>query len=273
MPLTKKRGLYESGRISYISVDSISPNPSQPRKQFDGDGIAELAGSIRRYGILQPLTIQRREGGFYLISGERRLRAAKLAGLSKVPCIILDVNDSESSVLALVENLHRRDLDFVEEAEGLSRLITDFGLSQEEAAAKVGKSQSAVANKLRILKLPREILTAILEAGLTERHARALLRIDDNDIRLLVLEQAIHCNLSVARTEELIDQILKGENPDTSKKRTPPVFVLKDVRLFLNTVSRGMWMMKQSGIDAEYGKDETDTHITLTIKIPKEKTG
>lgn len=270
MLLSKKRGIFETCHIVFVPVEDIKPNPSQPRKQFDREAIAELATSIKRYGILQPLSVRRKNKEYELVSGERRLRAAKLAGLTQVPCIVLGISDTDSSVLALVENLHRRDLDFIEEAEGLGRLIQEFGMSQEEAARKVGKSQSAVANKLRILKLPGEILYIIRQEGLTERHARALLRLKTDSDRVAVLKEIIDRGLNVARTEEYIEEFLnKKEEPQVETKPSRPMYVLKDVRLFLNTVAKGMDMMKQSGIYAECGKSETGTDIILTIRIPK----
>ena len=150
--MRRGRGLLESGRILYLPVGQIHPNPSQPRKIFDADGLQELAGSIRTYGILQPLTVRRRNGEYELVAGERRLRAAKIAGMTEVPCILLTVDEEQSGMVALVENLQRRDLDYIEEAQGLARLMRQYGLNQEQAAARVGKSQSAVANKLRLLR-------------------------------------------------------------------------------------------------------------------------
>lgn len=265
-----KRGLYRSNHITYLSPEEITPNPSQPRQQFDAKSLMELADSISRYGILQPLTVHRGIVGYELISGERRLRAAKLAGLEKVPCILLNVDKSQSAVLALVENLHRSDLDFIEEAEGISRLVRLYGLSQEEVARKLGKSQSAVANKLRILKLPAGMLYSIREAGLTERHARALLRLPDDEERATALEKIIEEGMNVARCDDYIDHLLDGDDLPPPIPRSPrPLFIVKDVRLFLNTVSRAMVMMKQSGIDAKCGRDETDEDIILTIRIPK----
>ena len=153
MPLLRRKGLYETGRVIYLHPDVLHPNPNQPRKRFSPDGLEELAASIREHGVLQPLTVRKVDGSFELVSGERRLRAARMAGLSEVPCIVIDVDGVCSSLLALVENLQRRDLDFLEEAMALDRLIHTYDLSQEEAARRIGKSQSAVANKLRLLKL------------------------------------------------------------------------------------------------------------------------
>jgi ParB family transcriptional regulator, chromosome partitioning protein len=247
MQLMKKRGLYEAGKIVYVAVGDIEPNPDQPRKNFEPEALRELAASIARYGILQPLSVRRRRGGggFELVSGERRLRAAKLVGLRDVPCIVLDVDAQESSILALVENLQRKDLDFIEEAEGLNRLVTQHNYKQEEVARLVGLSQSAVSNKLRLLKLPASLLAMMREVGLTERHARALLRLEDEEEQAAVLEQVIKKNLNVAGTEALIDAWLekKGQTQPESHQKT--LYILKDVRLFLNTLTRGMSMMQQ----------------------------
>jgi len=268
MQLMKKRGLYEASRIVYLQTADILPNPQQPRKTFEPNAMRELAGSIKRYGILQPLSVRRRGGGYELVSGERRLRAAKLVGLKEVPCIILDVDSQESSILALVENLQRKDLDFIEEAEGLHRLVSIHGYRQEEVARMVGLSQSAVSNKLRILKLSPELLLMIRDTGLTERHARALLRLEEEQDRVEVFEEIIKKNLNVSNTEAFIDAYIqkKGRKKDVPQK---PVYVLKDVRLFLNTVTRGMSLMQQSGIAAHIGRDENEREIILTIKIPK----
>ena len=279
--MVKKYGLYQTDQISFLSVCDIVPNPAQPRKTFEAAALRELADSITRYGVLQPLTVRFHKRKYELVAGERRLRAARMAGLAKVPCIVLDVDMEDSSLIALVENLQRRDLNYIEEAEGLSQLIQAFDMSQEEAARRVGKSQSAVANKLRILKLPREMLDRIKEAGLTERHARALLRLGSNQERYEVLDYIIQHDLTVAKAEDYIDEYLSGffaPAEDTPAEQIlpkiippKPMFVIKDVRLFLNAVNRGMDMMKQSGINACIQQDETETNTVITIKIPKAK--
>ncbi|MCI5564001.1 MAG: ParB/RepB/Spo0J family partition protein [Intestinimonas massiliensis] len=265
MPLLRRKGLYETGRVIYLHPDVLHPNPNQPRKRFSPDGLEELAASIREHGVLQPLTVRKVDGSFELVSGERRLRAARMAGLSEVPCIVIDVDGVCSSLLALVENLQRRDLDFLEEAMALDRLIHTYDLSQEEAARRIGKSQSAVANKLRLLKLSPRLLDRLRQNGLTERHARALLRLETEEQQLEVLEYVIDHHLTVAQTEAYIEARLTPPPPRKKK----PTFILKDVRLFLNTVTKGLSMMKDAGVNAEYGRQETEDAILLTIKIPK----
>lgn len=276
MQLLKKRGLFESQKIIFVPVDDIKPNPMQPRRFFDQNALKELAESITQYGILQPLNIRKTGKTYELVAGERRLRAAKLAGLATVPCIVIEIDMEKASLIAMVENLQRRDLDFIEEAEGLALLIKTYGMSQEETARRLGKSQSAIANKLRILKLSPEVLFFLRETKLSERHARALLRLKTNEDRLACLQYIVNNRLNVSKTEEYIESYLNklsGNEKQQSKqnKKRETQFVIKDVRIFLNTVTRGLDMMKQSGIDAQYGKNETETDIVVTIKIPKKK--
>lgn len=265
MPLLRRKGLFESNKVVFLPIAAISPNPGQPRRHFSRAGLEELAASIGEHGVLQPLSVRRVPGGYELISGERRLRASRMAGLEEVPCILVSVDGQESSLLALVENLQRRDLDFVEEALALSRLIQTYHLSQEEAAKKLGKSQSAIANKLRLLKLPPEVLALLREKGFTERHARALLRLESPEQQAAAARAVVEGGLTVAKTEEYVEQLLHPAPP----ARRKPTIVLKDVRLFLNTVSRGLSLMKQAGVKANCLRQETADTIQLTITIPK----
>ena len=268
----RRTGILESGRVLYLPLGSIRPNPAQPRRIFDPAGLQELADSIRQYGILQPLTVRRKENGYELIAGERRLRAAGMAGLTQAPCLVASVDEEASGMLALVENLQRRDLDFIEEATGISQLIRMFGMSQEEAARRLGKSQSAVANKLRLLRLPSDVLDALRANGLTERHGRALLRLPDANAQRAALQYIIENGLTVAATDEYIELLLTEpaeEQQDAAEpKRT---FVLKDVRIFLNSLSKSLDLMKQGGIDAGMKREETEDSLILTISIPKNK--
>ena len=265
----KTPSLLDSRKIVSLPVGAIKPNPHQPRRQFEPEELRELGESIRLYGILQPLTV-RKTGPttFELVAGERRLRAAVLAGMENVPCILLNVDAEQSGMLALVENLQRKDLDFIEEAEGLRSLIRSYGMSQEEAARCISKSQSAVANKLRILKLPPDVLEKLRSAGYTERHARALLRLEEPEAQRKTLEAIIAGDLTVAKTEAYIDALLRrGE--EEKKKRKTPVVVLKDVRIFLNTVTRGLSMMNRRGVRAVCERADTDNELVLTIRIPR----
>ncbi|MCD7754056.1 MAG: ParB/RepB/Spo0J family partition protein [Clostridiales bacterium] len=288
MALTRKRGPFDSSRILYLPVWEIHPNPNQPRTVFSVKGLEELSVSIQEHGILQPLTVRRLEDRSYeLVSGERRLRAARMANLDTVPCILLRADDMESSLLALIENLQRRDLDFVDEALALEQLISTYHLSQEEAARKIGKSQSAVANKLRLLRLSVPVLEALRRNGLTERHGRALLRLPQ-ELQGPVLEAVIDQKLTVSKTEELVERLLQPPRPDPEPsppvqepeppdappekrpaRRRKPVLLVRDIRLFLNTIDHSMDVMRRSGISASCGREESDDAITLTIVIPK----
>ena len=259
-----------------IRISEIVRNPNQPRRYFDPEAIATLAESIRQYGVLNPLTVRRTgNGGYELVAGERRLRAARVAGLTDVPCLLINADGEDSSVIALVENLQRRDLDFFEEANGFKRLIEQFVLTQEEAARKVGKTQSAVANKLRLLRLSQQNMELIRCNNLTERHARALLRLNDEADRINVTNYIIEHELNVSRTEEYIDEFLKAkENPQPvveaeSGKRVVRLF--KDVRFFLNTLNRAVGVMVDAGIGATVKQQESDDGLTLTICIPHAK--
>ena len=271
MQIVKKSKLYENNRVLFIRSSLIKPNPAQPRQLFEMDGLRELAESISLHGILQPLTVRRTLGGYELVAGERRLRASKMAGLSAVPCIVLDVDAEQSSLFALIENLQRRDLDFFEEAEGIERLIHIYHMSQEEAASKLGKSQSAIANKLRLLRHPPELVVRIREGGLTERHARALLRLEEYADRLKAAEQIIEQKMNVAQTEEYIENLLAAKPPVTLKPCRPqPLYVWKDIRFFLNTVGRAVATMKKTGVSAGMEKAESEQEIVVTIRIPKQ---
>ena len=262
MPLLRKKDA--PTRILSLPLDAIRPNPDQPRRFFSPEGLEELADSIRTLGILQPLTVRQVNNGWELVAGERRLRAAALAGLERVPCIPIQADSQNSSLLALVENLQRRDLNFLEEALALDKLLRTYCLSQDEVARRIGKSQSAVANKLRLLRLPPQLLTRLQEAGLSERHARALLRLEHDHRLEAAADHIISHDLTVAQSDQYIETLL------TAKKVRPKrTYVIKDVRLFLNTVNRGLSMMRSAGVEAGFQRQDTDEAICLTIRIPR----
>ena len=269
MPKTRSPSVLGSGRVLYLPTARIRPNPMQPRKHFDTGGLQELAGSIRQYGVLQPLTVRKAGGAYELVAGERRLRAARLAGLTEVPCLLADVDEEASGMLALVENLQRRDLDYIEEAEGLQKLMQQYHLSQEQAARRIGKSQSAVANKLRILRHPPSVLQALRENHLTERHARALLRLEDPEQRLAAVEHIGKNQLNVADAEGYIDRLV-AQNQTTQPRRRS-AYIIKDVRLFLNSVDRGVRLMQTAGVGAKVSRRDTEDTICITVTIPRAK--
>lgn len=265
MAFLRKKGLFETGRILYLPVEDIVPNPNQPRKHFSQEALEELAQSIARHGILQPLSVRRGAGNYELIAGERRLRAARLAGLKEVPCLLVGVDEQESSLLSLIENVQRRDLDFWEEAQAIQTLLQATGMSQEGAAKQLGLSQSAVANKLRLLKLDPEALQLLRRAGLTERHARALLRLPA-EMQASCAHYVVAHNLTVAKTEEYVEALLQPQ----PEKKGKPILILKDVRFFLNTVKRGLSLMADAGVQADCRREDTEEEILLTIRIPRQ---
>ena len=260
MQCQKLKTYMETGRVVFLPARSIRPNPNQPRKIFPPDALEELAESIRQHGILQPLSVRRNGISYELIAGERRLRAARLAGMSEIPCIIMNMDDRESGMAAMIENLQRQDLDFIEEAQGISRLSKDFHMSQEQIAQLLGKSQSAVANKLRILKHSDRILETLRSNGLTERHARALLRLNGDEQKLAAIEQITRQNMSVAHTEKYIESLLREKTEKASKP---------NVSAFLNSLTQNLQKIQLSGIPAISERRETESQIVLTITIPK----
>ena len=265
-----------AGRSSvlWVEPERIRSGAMQPRTQFPETEMQELAQSVGEFGVLNPLTVRRRGGAFELIAGERRLRAARLAGLREVPCIVLEVDLEQASLIALVENLQRKDLDFVEQARGIAQLIRMFGLRQEECARRLGKSQSAIANKLRLLRLPEDVLMGLRNAELTERHGRALLRLETPELQRAALAQFIAQDMNVAAAEAFVEDMLKENEPepDAQEPEKQRTFILKDVRVFLNSLTRNLALMKQGGIDADMEQRETEDALILTISIPKTRT-
>ena len=246
-----QKGEFLSSRVRYIAIGAVRPNPQQPRRSFDETALRELADSIRAYGILQPLTV-RDTGGYYeLVAGERR------------------VGEVDAALLALIENLQRRDLDYLEEAAAISRLIGRYGLSQQQAAEKLGKSQPAIANKLRLLRLGPPVTDCLRQYGLTERHARALLRLTDPEQQLAAARHMGQRGLNVAQAEQYIDALAARNRTEPLRRR--PTYIIKDVRLFLNSVERGVRLMQSAGVGAEVGRCDTDEEILLTIHIPKRR--
>ena len=258
-------------KISDIPIIKIRPNKAQPRKVFNEEDLNALSQSITENGILQPLTVRKVSATEYeLIAGERRLRASVMAGLRKVPCIVIKCSEKESAVYALLENLQRSDLGMFEEARGVSRLIRRYGLTQQEAAVKLGKTQSTIANKLRLLRLTYEEQEWIENAGLSERHARALLKLGDEGARREALSKIISENLNVQQSENIINLMLNS-SPKNDKKQGFSKAVIKDVRIFVNTINKAVDTMRLAGIDAKADKTDTDNFIEYTIRIPKKQ--
>ncbi|MFV0315314.1 MAG: nucleoid occlusion protein [Anaerotignum sp.] len=265
MRLKKEKAVYQ------LPIEKIRPNPYQPRKYFNITALEELAESITAYGILQPLTVRKMGGGYYeLVAGERRLRAADMAGLKTVPAILLQVSDSDSAILAFIENIQRQNLSFLEEAEGYRNMMEDYGLTQEELASKLSKSQSAIANKLRVLKLEESVKKELLDHNFTERHARALLRLPDEQTRLMVMAQMIREEMNVKRTEELVERTLeemRQRYADKGMRREKRY--ITDFRLFTNTIKQSLEVIRRSGVDVVYEDTQNEEECEIVIRIRK----
>lgn len=260
--------------IQYISVESVRPNPYQPRKIFNQSALEELAKSISEHGLMQPITVRMIGNSYELIAGERRLKASKLAGMAEIAAVIVEVTTKDSAVLALIENLQRENLNFLEESEAYQAVMQDYGYTQQELAETLGKNQSTVANKLRILKLPISIKKQLIEYNLTERHARALLRLPSEELQLEVIEKIGKQELNVKKTEQLIEQILVSltqEKVEDKKNNQRFRAFVRDIRLFTNTITQAVDMIQQSGIDAKYTMKQEEDGYEIKIKIPMNK--
>jgi len=256
--------------VKNIPIKSIKPNPYQPRRDFNKQSLEELSQSIKSFGVIQPISVRRiQDNNYELIAGERRLRASELADLEEIPAIVLEYKDNESAMIALIENLQREDLNFIEEAEGFNNLIIDHGFTQLEIAEKMGKSQSTVANKLRLLKLPEDIQRDLIEYDLTERHGRALLKLPDDELRREVLDKIIKNSLNVSKTEELVNGILSDLVTTEEKESKQNIKALISTRIYLNTIKKAYAAIKDSGIDAKYKEKDKGDFVEVTIQIPK----
>jgi ParB family transcriptional regulator, chromosome partitioning protein len=271
---TKTEKKDDQKNISYINLESIRPNPYQPRKQFNKAAMEELSDSIKQYGVIQPINVRKiTSSSFELVAGERRLRAAIMAGLKEIPAIIINVDDNDSAVMALIENLQREDLTYMEEAEGYINLINDHNFTQEELAQKIGKSQSTIANKIRLLKLPPLVKKILADNTLTERHARALLKLHDEQLQLKVLKHVCDKGLNVKRTEDLVERAIERytkevKEPVAEKKFTRAI---KDIRIFVNTIRQAIDLMKKSGVNAKAAQIDRGEYIEFIVRIPKKE--
>ncbi|NJD03500.1 MAG: nucleoid occlusion protein [Ruminiclostridium sp.] len=272
--ITKLEEKDEPKNITYLNIDNVRPNPYQPRKQFSKAALEELCESIRQYGVIQPISVRRISTNHYeLVAGERRLRAASMAGLKEIPSIIVNVNDNDSAVMALIENLQREDLNYLEEAEGYNNLINDHGFTQEELAQKISKSQSTIANKIRLLRLPPMVKKILSDNNLTERHARALLKLHDEQLQLKVLKLVCEKGLNVKKTEELVERAIeKYSKQENDKEKAPErkfTRAIKDIRIFVNTIRQAIDLMKKSGVNAKAAQLDRGEYIEFIIRIPK----
>lgn len=252
-----------------IPLDVIMPNPYQPRHRFETTALNELAESIRQVGVITPITVRRAPGGFELVCGERRLRAAKMAGLKKIPAIIVEISDKESAVMAITENLQRKDLNFFEEAESMQNLIEFHSFTQDNVAAQLGKSQAAVANKIRLLKLHEDVRHVIISGNLCERHARAFLRLPTTDMQLAAAKRAVEMQMNVASTEKMVQRMLE-EEPRKNILKSESTSFEKTGRFFRNTINKTLDLLKKSGITPAITEKESEDFIEYTIKLEKD---
>ena len=267
--------LSEKSRIvQEIPIEKIRPNPYQPRKEFPKKALEELSQSIKEYGLLQPITVRQINSDVYeLVTGERRLRASKMIGMKNIPAIVIATQERDSAILAMIENLQREDLHYLDEAVGYASLIHAHGFTQEELARKIGKNQSTIANKIRLLKLPENIKKLLIMNNLTERHARALLRLPDDDLRMKVIKQIIKKKYNVKKTEMVITRILNKlqlERSD-SRKRIKAHRYYGDTRIIINTIKKAVNMIKDYGINPQIMQRDKEDSIEIIVKIPKEK--
>lgn len=258
--------------ITYVNIETIRPNPYQPRKQFNVAALEELCESIKEYGVLQPINVRKISSSSYeLVAGERRLRAAIMAGLKEIPTIIVNVNDNDSAVIALIENLQREGLSYMEEAEGYNHLLQEHSFTQEELAHKIGKSQSTIANKIRLLKLPPLVKKILADNNLTERHARALLKLHDEQLQLKVLRRVCEKGLNVKKTEELVERAIEKYSRDSRDRegQRKVTRAVKDIRIFVNTVRQAIDLMKKSGVNAKAAQIDRGEYVEFIVRIPK----
>ncbi len=256
--------------IMNLPVGMISPNPYQPRKEFSTNAIEELSASIKEYGVLQPINVRRiGKDNYELIAGERRLRASKLAGMAQIPAIVIEVIEQDSAVIALIENLQREDLNFMEEAEGYFNLIHDHGITQEELAKKVGKKQSTIANKLRLLKLAPEVKEIILSNSLTERHARALLKLPDDILQKKALATVVKKSLNVKKTEELVEKMLNEIASTQERPSEKRIRGKMNYNIYVNTIKNTYKEILKTGYNIEYNQEDKGEFVEIILKVPK----
>ncbi|MDR1101326.1 MAG: ParB/RepB/Spo0J family partition protein [Clostridiales bacterium] len=288
----------KQGKMTRVNLDEILPNPNQPRREFEESGLLELAASIREYGVLQPISVRKVRAGYELVAGERRVRACRLAGLSEIPSIVLEIDNCGSAAVALIENLQREDLSFLDEANAYYNLVNDFGLTQEEVARRVGKSQATIANKLRILRMSGKALNVIVKANLTERHARALLPLESEELQLQAIAGICGRGLNVKQTEEYVAQILLAEQLAAEIDRNPPSREVKtidfepsfleppfgeellaerqsisgaicDTRVLVRTLKRTVELLQRAGIRAEVLEKANDDYMEYVVRVAK----
>lgn len=257
----------ECPQVTLLPIEKIIANPEQPRKVFKKEELEELSNSIKDYGVLQPILVRRMEQGIYsIIAGERRYRASCQAGLTEIPAIIQNLEEEQAALIALVENVQREDLNYIEEAKAYKKLMDDFKLTQAEIAQKVGKQQSTISNKIRLLTLPEDILELLTVHGLTERHARALLRIEEANNRRKIIDKIVKNNLNVKQTEKLIEEFLEGQAEQKRKKQKVNYISYK---IYVNTIRKAFSQIKEIENDAVFSQEDKGEYLEVKITIPK----
>jgi ParB family transcriptional regulator, chromosome partitioning protein len=260
---------FKTDEIQLIALENIRPNPFQPRKVFDQEKISELAQSIKTYSLLQPVILRRRENSYQIVAGERRCLACKTLGWTSIPAVVRDLSDSAMATIALIENLQRENLHFLEEAAGYQKLLEEFSLTQEVLAQRLGKSQSTIANKIRLLKLPSSVREKVLSGEVTERHARALLRLPDENSQLIVFNEVCSLGLNVKQAERRVDEYLnKTESKIVPERRK---VIIRDIRIFLNTIRQAVSILEKSGLAPAVTETDRGEFIEVTICLPKTK--
>mgnify|MGYP000896826753 CR=1 FL=1 len=272
LPRVLGRGVARREVIN-IGVEEIRGNPYQPRQAIDELELRDLAQSIQEYGVIQPIIVRKMKEGYQLVAGERRLKACMMAGWKEVPAIVCDMEEEEAAAVSLIENLQRKELNFLEEARAYARLIGEFGLTQEELARRVGKSQAAIANKLRLLRLPGEVQDLLRQGGVSERHARALLKLDSVEEQVEVVRKIIEKELTVKEAEALIDKIRQGisrEIKGGEKRRSLSMFI-RDARIYVNTIRETVYRAREAGVNMVLLETEREDEYELVIRVPKRR--
>lgn len=267
-------GIFKSkdavAEVVSIEIALLVPNKSQPRREFSGEALKSLSESIRENGIIQPICVRRMGALYEIISGERRCRAAKLAGLTQVPCIVMEVGDEQAAVLALIENIQRKDLSYFEEAAAIEKLIKVYGLTQEEAAVRLGKAQSTIANKLRLLRFTDAERRILLTGSLSERQARAIVRIADDETRRAVIDRVVRARLNLDQTEALVEQTL-AEIDKPAPRKKPTFIISPHSRLYINSLNALLKRIKSDNIPCEMSTEKSDDYFEYTIRFPFEQ--
>ena len=258
----------DKGSIS-IDINLIKSNEEQPRRSFDDEKILELAESIKSNGIIQPLVLKKVNNEYIIVAGERRWRAARMAELEVVPCNIIEITDTQSAEIALLENLQREDLNFIEEAEAYYNLINDHKFTQEELAKRMGKKQSTIANKLRLLKLSEEVRILCLENNLTERHARALLKLPNEELMMDIVQKVVKLELTVKKTEKLINDTIESLKAEQEQEKKQNIKFSMSMKLYVNTLKQAYDAIINTGIDAKYNEIDKGDYLEVVVKIPK----